>query len=156
MTRPALRSAAIPLMLLGVCACAHAAGRLPDLEADATPVAPPPAAHHFLPLFHHAAYLREAPLSSRSPIAVLCANAQAKAVLDQDLPGLTRRPEFEMFKHMSLRTLQHMSHGKLSVEDVAKVDTDLARIAPEGAEGGLPKTGPEPAEGGLQKVALRQ
>lgn len=69
-------------------------------------------------------------LSSNSTIADICANPEGKAVIDRDLPGLTERPEYDFFKHMSLKTLKSMSRGKMTDEDVAKVDADLALLAP--------------------------
>jgi hypothetical protein len=68
------------------------------------------------------------PLSLDTPIEKLCAVPAAKAVLDQDLPGLTTRPEFGLFKSMSLKQLQPMSKGQLTRADLAKVKADLAAL----------------------------
>ena len=67
-------------------------------------------------------------LSINAPIATLCADPRAKAVLDTDLPGLTSRPEYAFFKNMSLRTLASMSRGRLTDADLAKVDAELSKI----------------------------
>ena len=67
-------------------------------------------------------------LSVNAPIATLCADPRAKAVLDSDLPGLTTRPEYVFFKGMSLRRLQSMSRGRMSDADLAKVDAELAKL----------------------------
>ena len=67
-------------------------------------------------------------LSIETPVGRLCADPRAKAVLDSDLPGLTTRPEYVFFKHMSLRSLQAMSRGRMSNEDLAKVDAELAKL----------------------------
>ena len=135
--RPALRYVAVASSLLAASACARMAEPVSPLamaDPTETAFAPPPAAHHgFNPFFHHASLTRPAPsrtLSSSSPIADLCADAQAKAVLDRDLPGLTTRPEFDFFKHMNLKTLKAMSRGKMTDEDVARVDADLAKLPP--------------------------
>ena len=64
-----------------------------------------------------------------SPVAALCADPRAKAVLDSDLPGLTTRPEYIFFKHMSLNKLKVMSRGKLTDADLARVDAELQRIS---------------------------
>lgn len=64
-----------------------------------------------------------------TPVSQLCANPRAKAVLDSDLPGLTTRPEYIFFKHMSLNKLKSMSRGKLTDADLAKVDAELQRIS---------------------------
>ncbi|UIJ44223.1 hypothetical protein LZK98_14210 [Sphingomonas cannabina] len=69
-----------------------------------------------------------AKFSTQTPIQELAADPAAKVVLEKDLPGLTARPEYEMFKGMSLRQLQAYSDGKLTDELLAKVDTDLAAI----------------------------
>ena len=134
MTGTAIRILGPCAALMAVSACASAPP--PPMaalgEEPAAAAAPPQSAHGWRnPFFHHAGYTTSATpraLSSRSPIVDLCANARAKAVLDQDLPGLTGRPEFDFFKHMSLQTLKKMSGGKMTDEDVAKVDADLARI----------------------------
>lgn len=69
-----------------------------------------------------------AKFSTQTPIQDLAADPAAKAVLEKDLPGLTARPEYEMFKGMSLRQLQAYSDGKLTDELLTKVDIDLAAI----------------------------
>lgn len=63
-----------------------------------------------------------------TPIEALVADARAKAVLDADLPGVTTHPSYDMFKAMSLRAVQPMSNGKLTDEQLKKVETDLAAI----------------------------
>lgn len=68
-------------------------------------------------------------LSINTPVGQLCDNPHAKAILDTDLPGLTTRPEYAFFKHMSLKKLQAMSGGKMTHEDLAKVDADLQQIS---------------------------
>ncbi|MGK6319582.1 hypothetical protein [Sphingomonas sp. DT-204] len=87
--------------------------------APAAPVPAAPAA---------AAPATTAKFSTQTPIQDLAADAAAKAVLEKDVPGLTARPEYEMFKGMSLRQLQAYSDGKLTDELLAKVDADLAAI----------------------------
>ncbi len=69
-----------------------------------------------------------AKFSLDTPIEALVADAQAKAVLDADLPGVTTHPSYDMFKGMSLRAVQPMSDGKLTDEMLKKVETDLAAI----------------------------
>lgn len=63
-----------------------------------------------------------------TPIEALVADPKAKAVLDADLPGVTTHPSYDMFKAMSLRAVQPMSNGKLTDEQLKKVETDLAAI----------------------------
>lgn len=64
-----------------------------------------------------------------TPVARLCADPRARAVLDADLPGLTTRPEYAFFKHMSLKRLQAMSRGRMTDADLARVDAALQRIS---------------------------
>jgi hypothetical protein len=61
-------------------------------------------------------------------IEAICATRAGKAVLDRDLPGLTARPEFAMFKAMTLKQLQPMSKGKLTDAQLNKVASDLAAL----------------------------
>lgn len=75
-----------------------------------------------------AAPVATAKFSLDTPIEALVADAQAKAVLDADLPGVTTHPSYDMFKGMSLRAVQPMSDGKLTDEMLKKVETDLAAI----------------------------
>jgi len=63
-----------------------------------------------------------------TPIESLVADEKAKAVLEVDLPGLTTHPSYEMFKGMSLRTVQPLSNGQLTDAMMAKTEADLAAI----------------------------
>ncbi|WEK43413.1 MAG: hypothetical protein P0Y64_00770 [Candidatus Sphingomonas colombiensis] len=63
-----------------------------------------------------------------TPIQDIVANAQGKAALDKNLPGLVGLPQYEMFKGLSLKQLQGFSDGKLTDEVLAKTATDLAAI----------------------------
>ena len=62
------------------------------------------------------------------PVASLCARPAARAVVDRDLPGLTTRPEYMFFKHMSLRQLQAASGGKMSRGELEQVSEDLGAL----------------------------
>ena len=66
--------------------------------------------------------------SLTSPVAQICAYPGGKQVLDKDLPGLTTRPEYVFFSHMSLKTLQGMSRGQLKDDDLRRVDADLRAL----------------------------
>lgn len=68
------------------------------------------------------------PLSLDTPIETICETPAGKAVLDQDLPGLTTRPEFAMFKSMTLKQLQPMSQGHITKAVLAKVEVDLQAL----------------------------
>jgi hypothetical protein len=63
-----------------------------------------------------------------TPIQDIVADAQGKAVIDKDLPGLIGLPQYDMFKGLSLKQVQAYSDGKLTDEVLAKVATDLAAI----------------------------
>jgi len=69
-----------------------------------------------------------AKFSADTPIADLLADAQAKAVLDKDLPGLTSLPQLDMVKTLSLKQLQPYSNGKLTDDLLTKTGADLAAI----------------------------
>ena len=68
------------------------------------------------------------------PVGNLCARPAARAVVERDLPGLTSRPEYMFFKHMSLRQLQAASGGRMSVAELRRVSRDLAAL-PAGLAG---------------------
>ena len=66
--------------------------------------------------------------SSTTPIGTLLDDADAKAVLDKDVPGLTTNPQIEMARGMTLKDIQSYAAGQLSDEVLKKVDTALAAI----------------------------
>ncbi len=108
------RSAALTLavaLLAGTAACSTHMGPPPQAVASA----PPP---------------MSGGLSLDTPIEQICARPDGKAVVDRDLPGLTRHPEFPVFKSMSLKTLAAMSNGKLPPAKLTQVGDDLAKLPP--------------------------
>jgi hypothetical protein len=68
------------------------------------------------------------PLTLNTSIEAICATPAGKAVLDRDLPGLTGRPEFPMFKGMTLKQIEPMSKGHITDAVLAKVERDLAAL----------------------------
>jgi hypothetical protein len=68
------------------------------------------------------------PLTVNTPIETICASPAGKAVLDRDLPGLTTRPEFPMFKAMTLKQIEPMSKGHITDAVLAKIQADLAAL----------------------------
>lgn len=66
-------------------------------------------------------------LSVDTPVGVIASVPQGKAVLERDLPGLCERPEFIMFKGMSLTKLATLSHGRISEAKLSRVQADLTR-----------------------------
>ena len=72
-------------------------------------------------------------LSVDTPIETIASTPQGKAVLERRLPGLCERPEYMMFKGMSLSKLADMSHGRISRAKVAVIQADLVRVDASGA-----------------------
>jgi hypothetical protein len=68
------------------------------------------------------------PLSIEMPISKIAAKPQGKAVLDQDIPGLCERPEFAMFKGMSLKKLAGLSGGRITHATLNQVQADLVKV----------------------------
>jgi len=109
---PCASLAAASLLMLTGCAHRPAPQRQP-MPAELRP-APAPAP--------------PGPLSLSSSIEAICATPAGKAVLDRDLPGLTARPEFPMFKGMTLKQLEPMSKGHITDAVLAKVQADLKAV----------------------------
>ena len=70
------------------------------------------------------------PYNRDTPIETLAADPAAVAILNKDLPGLLRDPEYPVFKHMSLKAIQDASGGDLSAVDVDKTVADLQALPP--------------------------
>jgi hypothetical protein len=66
--------------------------------------------------------------SADTPLEAVVAAPAAKAVLDTDLPGVSAHPAFDQFKAMSARQLQPYAQGKITDEQLAKLDTDLKAL----------------------------
>lgn len=69
-------------------------------------------------------------LSVDSPIVQIASDPEGKAVLERTLPGLCERPEYSMFKGMSLRRLAAMSSGRITEAKLDVVQADLGRLGP--------------------------
>ena len=63
-----------------------------------------------------------------TPIETLVADTRARAVIDTDLPDLTKHPQYEQFKTMSLTTLASFAPDKLTPAVLGKVKDDLAKL----------------------------
>ncbi len=74
------------------------------------------------------------PLTVNTSIEAICASPAGIAVLDRDLPGLTTRPEFPMFKAMTLKQIEPMSKGHITDAVLAKVAQDLAALNTQSAQ----------------------
>ncbi|MGN6375939.1 MAG: hypothetical protein ACTHMG_10320 [Sphingomonas sp.] len=81
-------------------------------QDDAAPAAPVINAHYTLD----------------TPIKILVADPNAKAVLDKDLPGLSSDDNLPKFEDKSLRQLQPMTGGQLTDALLEKTGSDLAAI----------------------------
>jgi len=101
---------------LAIIAAAVLVSAGPVLAQSAPP--PPPAA------------VPEAPaLTIDTPLEVVVATPNAKAVLDADIPGLTEHPLYDKFKSDSLRVLAPKFGGAISDKDLAKVQAHLAALS---------------------------
>lgn len=78
--------------------------------------------------FASGALAADAKFTTDTPIETIVANADAKAVLDKDAPGLTTHPMYDQFKSMSLKDLAPMSQGKIGDAELKKIGDDLAAI----------------------------
>ena len=78
-------------------------------------------------------------LSVDSALGDLLANAQARAILDRHVPGLTSYPQLSMGKGFPLRTVAGYAPDVLTPEVLAALDADLRAIgADKGADPGSP------------------
>jgi hypothetical protein len=69
------------------------------------------------------------PLSIESSVSQIAASPGGKGVLNRDLPGLLGRPEYPLFKAMSLKKVAAMSNGQISKAALDKTAADLAALA---------------------------
>jgi hypothetical protein len=69
------------------------------------------------------------PLSIDMPIGSIAEKPYGRAVLEKDLPGLCERPEFVMFKGMSLKALAGMSGGRISTAKLNQLQADLVKVS---------------------------
>ena len=63
-----------------------------------------------------------------TPIRQLLADPRAKAVLDENMPGLSDDANLSKFQSLSLRQFQPMTGGQMSTALLAKTGADLAAI----------------------------
>jgi hypothetical protein len=106
-----------PIRYLAAVAIATLVGGGAALAQSASPPAAPQAA------------ATQQPLTIDSPIEVLVAVPQAKAVLDANIPGLTEHPMYDKFKGENLRVLAPKFGGAITPKVVAKLQADLAALA---------------------------
>jgi uncharacterized lipoprotein YajG len=64
-----------------------------------------------------------------TPVHIIEADAQGKAVLDRDLPGLMASRDLMMVDDMSLTQIASVSGGQLTQAKLAMLQADLAQIS---------------------------
>ena len=67
-------------------------------------------------------------LSTRTPLRELFQNEEAKAVLEEQVPGLTTNPELEQAMNMSLREIAPYAPDTFTDEVLQAIDEDLAKL----------------------------
>ena len=80
------------------------------------------------PADHSAHAAAQSALTLDTPVEVIVARPEGKAVLEANLPGITTHEHYEMFKAMSLRQLAGMAPERLPPEALAKVEAGLAAV----------------------------
>ncbi len=69
-----------------------------------------------------------ATLTVETPIQSIASSPQGRAVLEKNLPGMLERPEYMMFRSMSLSKLASMSHGRISRAKLDRIQLQLASV----------------------------
>jgi hypothetical protein len=64
-----------------------------------------------------------------TPVADIAASPGGAAVLNRDIPGLLSDPAYPDFKSLSLKQMQAMSGGELTLETVDRAEADLKALA---------------------------
>ncbi len=68
-------------------------------------------------------------LSVNTPIDVIAATPQGKAVLEHELPGLCERPEYVIFRTMSPAKLALLSNGRISQAKLTHLQAHLDKVS---------------------------
>jgi hypothetical protein len=138
--RPAAAVAALVLVgALAACASETSPAQSP---APASPAQTSPAkANRAPPAGPHAAAAKA--LSINTPVSAIAANPAGKAVLEHDLPGLLERPEYNIFKNMSVKSLAGLSNGKITPQALDQVQHDLQTIPAGDAAPSSPQPAPQ-------------
>ena len=61
-------------------------------------------------------------------IGDLLANAQAKAIVDKNLPGFSANPQISMTKGMTLKQIAPMTGGKVTPAILKAIDEELKKL----------------------------
>jgi hypothetical protein len=143
--RPAAAVAALVLVgALAACASetSPAESPAPASPAQTSPAQTSPAkANRAPPAGPHAAAAKA--LSINTPVSAIAANPAGKAVLEHDLPGLLERPEYNIFKNMSVKSLAGLSNGKITPQALDQVQHDLQTIPAGDAAPSSPQPAPQ-------------
>ena len=67
-------------------------------------------------------------LNLDTPVETIMADADGKAVLEANLPGIGAHEHYEHFKAMGLRQIAAVAPAQLSAEVLAKIESGLAAI----------------------------
>jgi hypothetical protein len=111
--RDLLAAGGLCLALTGCMAHADGPGALADLDDMQVAAAPAPGS----------------PLTLDTPVGRICDDPRGRAVLDRNLPGLRKNPNYFLFQGMSLRELASMSGGRITHAKLEKVRVDLAAMS---------------------------
>ena len=68
--------------------------------------------------------------TSATPIAVLLADPEARAILEQHLPAVAQSDRLDLFGEATLKSIQGYSRGAITEEALAQVDSELAALGP--------------------------
>jgi hypothetical protein len=109
--------AGLALLLLPACAQTQDAATPASAPVPASASVPAPAAS-------------SQPYTEDTPVEKIAADPAAKAILNQDIPGMLDDIRYPMFKSMSLKQMSKASDGDLSQETVDKTITDLQALFP--------------------------
>ena len=66
--------------------------------------------------------------TEETPIEKIAADPAGAAVLNKDIPGLLTDKSYDMFKGMSLKTIQRLSGGDLSEDTMKTAAADLKAL----------------------------
>ena len=68
------------------------------------------------------------PLTTQSSIGELMDDEQARALLDEHLPGITSHPQIAMARSMTLSAIIPFSNGQLTEEKIAEFGKALEAL----------------------------
>jgi hypothetical protein len=68
--------------------------------------------------------------TATTPLAELIANPETQAVLEKHIPGISKNPQIEPVKGLSLKAIQPYAPARLPDDLLAAIDADLAKLPP--------------------------